>query len=190
MIKPKVKYPLNSLKPLAISLCERLLPFCDRIMIAGSIRREKALVGDIELLVIPKMEVKDTSFSLFQEEVNLLEEEIQRLISVGEFYLRVKSDGTVADGDKIKLLAISSSHIPVDIFITTPEAWFNLLVCRTGGKLSNEQIAGMAKAKGWQWKMSGKGFYNERKNLWSVVTCEEDVFKFVGLPYLPPQERP
>ena len=39
---------------LASALVERLRPACERIEIAGSIRRKKAEIGDIELIAIPK----------------------------------------------------------------------------------------------------------------------------------------
>jgi DNA polymerase/3'-5' exonuclease PolX len=167
----------------------RLSPFCDQIIVAGSIRREKDLVGDIELLAIPKYSVQSTPYSLFQENINLLEQEVERLISSHFLDFRVKSDGTVADGHKVKLLQLSTG-IPVDLFMTTQQAWFNSLVCRTGGKRSNEQIAGMALMKGWNWKMGGPGFHNPTTNTWHVVTSEEAVFNFVGLPYIPPNQRP
>jgi DNA polymerase/3'-5' exonuclease PolX len=44
---------------LATSLMHELSPFCKRISIAGSIRRRKAEVGDIELVAIPTWKLED-----------------------------------------------------------------------------------------------------------------------------------
>lgn len=39
---------------IARELISLLNPFCDRIGVAGSVRRKKSIVKDIELVIIPK----------------------------------------------------------------------------------------------------------------------------------------
>lgn len=46
--------PLSEAKTIALEIYELLKPHCERIKIAGSIRREKAFVNDIEIVCIPK----------------------------------------------------------------------------------------------------------------------------------------
>jgi len=88
------------------------------------------------------------------------------------------------------------SGIPVDLFATTEECWYNYLVCRTGGKETNLAICRAANAKGWSWTPYGPGFtchpgevspeeYTEQH----LVHSEREVFEFVGLPYLEPRDR-
>ena len=45
-------------RAVAESLCTLLAPNCLRVVIVGSIRREKPTVGDIELLILPKTEMR------------------------------------------------------------------------------------------------------------------------------------
>jgi hypothetical protein len=44
--------------------------------------------------------------------------------------------------------------------------------------------------QGWKWNPYGQGFTTIRGTPATFrATCEEDVFRIVGLPYLPPEER-
>ena len=49
------KQPRAVVLPITERLVSILAPFCERIEIAGSLRRLKPEVGDIELVVIPKL---------------------------------------------------------------------------------------------------------------------------------------
>ena len=68
------KYPYTQARGVAELLVQAMSPFCERIEIAGSLRRKKALVSDIEICVIPKREARPDISSLFAEkvQVNLL----------------------------------------------------------------------------------------------------------------------
>lgn len=48
------KLPLQHAEQLAHRLVELLTPHCERIDVAGSIRRKKQEVGDIEIVCLPK----------------------------------------------------------------------------------------------------------------------------------------
>jgi DNA polymerase/3'-5' exonuclease PolX len=48
------KFSLTEARAIAERVVELLAPHCERLAIAGSIRREKALVGDIEIVAIPQ----------------------------------------------------------------------------------------------------------------------------------------
>lgn len=48
------KLPYRQVMPLAEKIVERMASACERIEIAGSLRRKAAFVGDIELVAIPK----------------------------------------------------------------------------------------------------------------------------------------
>ena len=54
MITPTNEIPLVKAKKWADRIVEILAPHCDRIEIAGSIRRQKPTIGDIEVVCIPK----------------------------------------------------------------------------------------------------------------------------------------
>ncbi len=50
----KIKRPIDLVMPYALKIKEELSQYCERIEILGSIRRGKQLVGDIELIIMPK----------------------------------------------------------------------------------------------------------------------------------------
>jgi hypothetical protein len=64
-------------KLLADSLVEAMAPFCERIEIAGSVRRKKPVVKDIEICVIPRRESRADVSNLFapEKDVNTLHED-------------------------------------------------------------------------------------------------------------------
>lgn len=187
-VQPGEKVALADALPLAEAIAAWLAPHCTRCEIAGSIRREKEMVGDIEILYIPRVETEADAGSLFAEPVEFLpaDRAIKRAIWKGRLSLREGKDGTTSYGPKNKLL-LHPSGIGVDLFSTTEASWWNYLVCRTGPKESNTLIASRAQELGWQWGPYSPGF--TRRGETRAMESEEAVFKFVGLPYAEPEGR-
>ena len=168
-----------------------LRPRCEKIIIAGSLRRRRALVGDIEILYVPKYVREPDPGDLFGATtlVNTTEVAIDSLLDAGVLGKRRKCDGTLTWGAENKLGVHLESGIAVDLFATTHEKWFNALVVRTGPKASNQEIASAAIARGWRWNAYGAGFTRENPSGAHVVSSEQDAFSFVGLPYKEPWNR-
>jgi DNA polymerase (family 10) len=150
---------------------------CVRIEIAGSIRRRKKDVGDIELLCI----------SRFDGGFDCLDRRVQGLMFQGVLALRLNKLGRKVYGPKNKLLLHVPSGIGVDIFSTTEECWPVSLVVRTGGKATNVRIATAALQLGYQFHAYGSGFSTPHGEI--VCRSEREVFGAVELPYLEPWER-
>jgi hypothetical protein len=49
------RIPLTQAVTIAEEVCTTLRPFCARLEVAGSIRRRRDSIGDLELVAIPKM---------------------------------------------------------------------------------------------------------------------------------------
>ena len=47
------KRPFSEVLPIAQHIVDSLSPFCERIELAGSLRRKRPMVGDIEIVAIP-----------------------------------------------------------------------------------------------------------------------------------------
>lgn len=189
----KKKFPSEAALLVCRELLAGLIGCTERVAIAGSLRRKKPLVGDIEILFIPRLEQLPAR-DLFGQDVpvrNLAEEVIENWLARGVLKKRLNVNGSEMWGDKNKLAVHASTGIPVDLFAATEANWFNYLVCRTGPSESNIRIAEAARRKGWMWNPYGEGFSRgaglgrERVG----VTSERDVFEFVGLPYLEPEKR-
>lgn len=182
----KVKYPRDDALKVARELCD-IQRLCDRLICAGSLRRRKLAVGDVEILYIPKFAtVPDGLFD--KKVVNLVDVALEEMLKAGILAKRKNVNGSVMWGDKNKLAVHVASGIPVDFFAATEENWFNYLVCRTGGAENNMAIASAAQSKGWKWNPYGAGFTDDRGQL-VPVKSERDVFDLVGLPYREPWER-
>ena len=168
---------LEKARAIAEDLKSLLEPACKRIEIAGSIRRRKPEVGDIELLCIPKIVAG----------VDRLDRELGALFIHGVLGYRLNKLGRRVYGEKNKLLVHLPSGIGVDVFSTDEECWPVALVVRTGGVKTNKRIAMAAIQKGWHLRAYGSGFSTPDGEV--VCRSERDVFEAVGLPYRDPWER-
>lgn len=163
----------------------------ERIEIAGSLRRERPHVKDIEILFVPKTAPHSTD--LFMEHFEIADNTdvlFGEWLRVGYITKRLSVDGKTAWGPKNKLAVHTASGIAVDFFATTKENWWNSLVVRTGGKRSNLQLTMAANKKGWSFEAYGCGFKHLRTGEHKQMFSEEEIFKFVGLPYREPCLRP
>ncbi len=192
----KIKYPRYKALAVAEELVEALRPCCTRVEIAGSIRRGRPQVGDVEIVYVPSF-APGERVDMFAppEPVNMAEAMIQGWVSSHVIRQRLNVEEHPTWGLKNKLAVHESSGIPVDLFSTTEDAWFNYLVCRTGGAENNTVIAAMAKSKGWKWNPYAEGFSRvdwdgkETGEKSPRMDSEEAVFAFVSLRYLTPSER-
>jgi DNA polymerase (family 10) len=158
---------LDEAKPIAERLSYLLTPYCDRIEIAGSIRRSNPVVHDIDIVLIPKPEAA---------------------LTINYALSRI---GTITkDGPKIKQLwyTENQSLISVDLYLATPATWATLLLIRTGSKQNNIRLATMAKRRGWQLKANGDGLFDEHNNRVAGDT-EQSIYEALGVPYQEPQRR-
>ena len=156
---------LKEAQQIAEKVREVLLPYCDRIQIAGSIRRARPTVHDIDIVLIENPEAALIISSA--------------LASIGVIKL---------NGSKIKRLHYHKANIDIDIYFATPTTWPTLLLIRTGSKESNIRLATRAKRMGWQLKANGDGLFNENGERVAGDT-EESIYRALGVSYQMPNER-
>lgn len=184
----KPRFAAHEALAVARELCAALKPVCERLIVAGSMRRRRLTVGDVEILFVPKMvEVPGDLFT--RAHASLADDAIERLIAAGVIEKRRNVNGGETWGAKNKLARHVASGLPVDLFAATEANWWNYLVCRTGPAESNVAIASAARRMGWQWHPYGRGFSNLKTGEHAAACSERDVFEFVGLPYREPWER-
>ena len=98
-----------------------LRSYCRRVEIAGSLRREKAVVGDIEVVAIPRIDEVRDMFGAVQSQRSLLDD-----FSWGVYGQVLKN------GSRYKQIALSEG-INLDLFIVLPPAdWGVIYTIRTG----------------------------------------------------------
>ncbi|MFH1533995.1 MAG: DNA polymerase/3'-5' exonuclease PolX [Nitrospirota bacterium] len=137
-----------------------------KIEYAGSLRRGKETIGDIDILITVKDSEKSHGvvmdhFAAYDDVLNV-----------------------IASGDtKSTIMLISGMH--VDLRVINDDSFGAAMHYFTGNKQHNIKIRDIAKKKGL--KVSEYGVFKGKK----LVACksEEDVFKAVGFPYIIPEIR-
>jgi len=146
---------------LASEVCRKLQPYCKRIEVAGSIRRKKEFVRDIDIVLIPS------------DPWNLNFE----IASLGRVPVK---------GSKVQRVYYKGAQ--VDLYITSEETWATLFLIRTGSKENNIRLCAAAQKKGWKLHANGDGLFNVNRRRIAGDT-EESIYTALGLPYQQPEAR-
>lgn len=157
-------------------LVEWLAPFCERVEVAGSVRRRRPICNDIDIVAISKLtDQKDLFGAVVGQESHALR----------EIKARASSDGwTILRGGP-EVVSWLAKGVQVDLFLCTESTWGTVLVCRTGSKEHNIWLATCAKACGGHW-VPNAGIYIDGR---FYRQTEEEVYAGIGLPALEPQLR-
>lgn len=174
---------------IAQELIDLLKPFCNRIEVAGSVRRKKPIVKDIELVIIPKQEI--TFEGLFKDETVITYPIDKFLWEDYRFDFRLNKDGKRMYGDKNKLLLYTSNYygqIALDIFTANEFNYTMIKFIRTGGAETNKRIAVTANKMKMNLKIYESCFEDRHGNK-AIMKSEKQIFEYLGLKYLNPEER-
>lgn len=187
----------------AVAIASRLVeafgPACERIQVAGSIRRKKLDVKDIELVLIPRwgerpVEGQAALLGPNVEPVNRLQEVVEDLQERGR--LQVIKPGTPdvhawhleRDGRYWRLY-LPRHELKVDVFLTTPASWGLVFMMRTGS-------AAFSQAMLARWKQVSGGGFSRDALLWrpghrtpEVHPDESDVFRLCQVAWVLPEFR-
>lgn len=177
------KIVLDEAESIANKIRNHIKPAMDRVEVAGSIRRRKDIVGDIEICGIPADRARL---------INLLGE-------VGQ-HIKPGVPGAVPWTPKVeaKYLRIRLTEgMNLDVFLGTPENWGGLFMMRTGSGASPDGNAfhGFIPGIFGRWKkLSGGGRMTDcmptmptGEQLW--VLEEQDFFDLLEMNFVPPEER-
>ena len=181
------RVPVEKALKIADELTALLSPFCDRVEIAGSCRRRKPSVKDIELVVIPKLFEEEVAVDFFATEQRIRCPLDDFILNDKRFELRLNKLGHAAYGDKNKLLVYKG--MPLDIFTADASNWVMVKFIRTGGAENNTMTATLALKKGYELKQYSCGFRNRTTGTIVRTESEEAIYAFLGVPFIPPTER-
>jgi DNA polymerase/3'-5' exonuclease PolX len=168
----KARYPLEIAEQIAARHIERLSPFCERIEIAGSIRRRKAEVGDIEIVAQPL-----TLLDMFGQQAGYQ--------ALALPYRAIKN------GERYKQYALPEG-INLDLFIVLPPAqWGVIFALRTGGAKFSQQLV-THRPYGYlppEYFVSGGAVHRAYTGEIVPTPEEEDFLSLCGVAHIPPHER-
>lgn len=153
--------PLEQADRIAKDVLDLLGPHFELVSVAGSVRRRKQFVNDIDLVAIPGMSSPRA---------------ILQMLPV----LIVRSGP--------KLARFKFKGIDIDIYYASPQTWGTLLLIRTGSVEHNIMLCNKALARGWKLRASGEGLFDSGGTR-IAGDDEESIFRALGLPYREPWER-
>ncbi|MBI5561541.1 MAG: DNA polymerase/3'-5' exonuclease PolX [Deltaproteobacteria bacterium] len=139
-------------------------PGVARVEAAGSLRRWKDSIGDLDMLCIAhKPEDAIAAFAAYPG--------VKDVLSKG---------GT-------KSTVVLKTGLQVDLRVLKEDAFGAAMQYFTGSKAHNVALRDMAKRKGL--KINEYGVFKEPGDRWDAGKTEEDVYRSVGLPWIPPELR-
>ena len=151
--------------PLARNLRQKLLStgLFQRIELAGSLRRGKETVGDLDILGIStRPEEAARAFCTLPE--------VEEILAQGPKKSSVKLSG----------------GLQADLRIVPEESFGAAWQYFTGSKAHNIRLRERAVARGW--KLNEYGLFDENDQMLAGRT-EEEIYKALGLPFIPPELR-
>jgi len=175
------KIPLATAQAVANRFIRYLEPFCTKISVAGSVRREVAFVHDIEVCVVARDE-----------------------FSMGQAF-PLGYPGLTVNGTRLKKFYYPEHELHMELYITNIADWGRILAIRTGSSaFSHIRLAMTWNRLGWTgtedglrrksecikkstWKI--KPEYKANPTLPPVFDTEEKFFAFLGIPYVHPRQR-
>lgn len=155
---------LGYIIPLAEMLKERLdaIPGTSRVTVAGSYRRRKDTVGDLDILVVSKKSELVMDFFVEQPGVD-----------------RVLAHGPTKSSIRL------SAGVDVDLRVVPAESYGAALAYFTGSKAHNVHMREIAQKKGM--KLNEYGLYKGKKMV--AGSSEEEIYGALGLDYVEPEMR-
>ncbi|WP_214107935.1 DNA polymerase/3'-5' exonuclease PolX [Acrocarpospora catenulata] len=148
---------------IAMDLAEQVIASlpAGRIAYAGSLRRMRETVGDIDILAVGPVSLMEVFAS---------RPYVAEVIARGERKTSIRTD----------------RGMQVDLRVVPAESWGAAMVYFTGSKEHNVRIREMAVKKGW--KLSEYGLFDAEDRVIAAAT-EEDIYHALGMEWVPPPLR-
>lgn len=145
----------------------RKIPGVERAELAGSLRRKKDTIGDIDIIV-------------------LAEPKYRRRIT-GAFTSLPQVQKVLAKGTTRASVGLKKENVQVDIRLVHAYEYGAALLYFTGSKEHNIKLRTIAKEKGY--KINEYGIFDARTNKRLAGETEEEMYAFLKMKYIPPEQR-
>ena len=162
---------------IAQTIQERLAPHCEQIAIAGSIRRARPVVGDIDLVLLPRPGQLAAIKSRCAQKCRVVRDGEQNCIYTLP----------LPDGAEVQLDIFIARPAISDLLQSVPGNFGTLLLCRTGSKEHNIFLVEHAKRMNLRWNPYRDVMDGQGRVLASET--EADVFRALDLDMIQPEDR-
>ena len=143
------------------------IPGVQQAELAGSLRRKKETIGDIDLVIMATPENRKKI--------------ADRIVS----WSKVKE--ILAKGNTKISLLLDPKHIQVDIRLVDQDEFGASLVYFTGSREHTIRLRTLAKKEGY--KINEYGIFNRQNGKKIAGSTEEGIYQALGLTYIPPERR-
>lgn len=152
--------------PLARQLVDflRALPHAKRVETAGSLRRMKETIGDLDLLVATT-----------------------KPLQIAEAFTKARFCRSVLASGDTKVSIITTENVQVDLRLVKPDSFGAAWQYFTGSKEHNVRVRELAVRKGL--KLNEYGLFHARTGKRLASREEEDIYSALGLHWIPPEIR-
>lgn len=138
----------------------------DKISIAGSLRRMKSMVNDIDIIASVKEGKGHDVLLKFTKSP-----QVKRVISIGD----------------TKAIVVLKNGIQADMRVVNPDEYYTALQYFTGSKEHNIQLREIAKNKGYL--LSEYELKDRKTDERVIINSEEDIYKILDVEYPDPTKR-
>lgn len=177
-------YPRRDVLEIAHELMADLAPVCERANIAGSVRRGKEVVKDLEIVAMPVLG-RDLFGQVTLEAPNGLDEVLGRLVRAGRLERAAKN------GPRYKQFIVPPLGIKLDLFLVLPPAEYGVqLVIRTGPAAFSRRFV---TRRAWggllpsHLKVHAGAIWDDGRAL--PLPDEASVFELLGIEWIEPENR-
>jgi len=173
------KHPHAQMLRVADHIVAALRPACWRIEIAGSLRRNRPMVGDIEIVATPKLHT-----NLIGDPMNT--SEVDDLLAQWPVTLS-------KNGPKYKAFSFEwqpGTRIKVDLFLPLPACWSVVYMLRTGSSDFSRRMVTAKSQGGYRpehLRVQGGRVWNSGRAI--DLESEADLFRLWDMDFIEPSER-
>jgi DNA polymerase (family 10) len=136
----------------------------EKISIAGSLRRMKETIGDLDILISSKNPK-----------------------TVMEYFLSYPEVARVLAKGPTKSSVLLNDNLQVDLRVVEEKSYGAALQYFTGSKDHNVTLRGLAARKGF--KLNEYGLFDKNTGKYIAGKTEEEIYKNIGFPYIEPELR-
>ena len=170
---------------------------CERLEVAGSVRRKCPTVGDVDIVAIPKFGEMDTNAGgMFPDlkTVNLLWHRVDDLVKLGTFAKHIKE---TAAGPRTKwgetIRAIEFRGMAFEVTCCDAANWFARLAIATGPGIMSKEIVTRLPQRGYRFTDDHQFHLEHRDGVHAptpvIPASEREVFDLAGIGYKLPHQR-
>lgn len=182
--------PLATARHYAEKIFEWLNPHCERMQIVGSIRRERPMCGDVDIVCIPKTTTHKDLLDTVVAVDNHLHQFLQGYVmDRNPINSPARKPRFIAGGERPgKQVLLDLPKCQLDLWFADEDTWATRVICRTGSKEHNIWLAQRAQPRGFHWDP-----YNGLTNVDYAepveARTEEALYAALGLQLIAPKNR-